>query len=207
MFQRRFKYGRSCVAGAIIVGLAILPQTTSAQAPDLNDPERRAIEEMFAAYNDALVRRDYTALRDYLEVPFIVLDATTRVAADLDALTAGLQRLREAMDSQSYATSTPGPSRFLVLSAARVLMSRSVRHYRKDGGVIDQRANVYVLRRSAGRWRIEGTIQQEPTYVPSLAEGAPRAKSPRPCLEGRCGPKPDGCGFDETGTSDRLESY
>jgi hypothetical protein len=150
------------LAVATLVGLSAQP---AAQRQGLTKADERAIEEMFVSYNRALIEKDYVALREHLESSFIVIDATTQVVSDLDAVIEGFRRRREAMDPQGYATSTPGAAHFLVLTEDRVLMDRAVRHYKRDGTLLQEQANVYIVSRSSGRWRIAGVMRQDPSQV------------------------------------------
>lgn len=150
------------VAVATLVGLSA---ETIAQQKALSDAEKQAIETMFVSYNRALVEKDYLALREHLELPFIVIDDTTRVVSDLDGVIEGFRRRREAMDPQGYSASTPGPALFLPLTESRVLMNRAIRHYKKDGTLLEEQANVYIVSRSSGRWRILGVMRQDPSQV------------------------------------------
>jgi hypothetical protein len=50
------------------------------------------------------------------------------------------------MDQQGYATSTLGPARFIRLAEDRVLVDRAVHHLKRDGSVLVERANAYIVR-------------------------------------------------------------
>ena len=150
------------LAVATLAGLSAQP---AAQRGDATDPEKQAIEEMFITYNRALIEKNYTLLGEQLAVPFIVVDSTTRLVGDLNAVAEGLRKVREAMDQQGYATSTLGPARFIRLAEDRVLVERAVRHLKHDGSLLAERANVYIVRKSSGRWRIAGTMPQDPKFV------------------------------------------
>ena len=153
------------VAVATLVGLSA---QTIAQQKALSDADREAIEAMFVSYNRALIEKNYTALREHLESPFIVIDDTSRVVSDMDTVIEGFRRRREGMDPQGYSTSTPGPALFLPLTESRVLMNRAIRHYKKDGTLLEEQANVYIVSRSSGRWRILGVMPQDPSQVGKL---------------------------------------
>ena len=120
---------------------------------------------MFATYNRALIEKNYRLLGEQLAVPFIVVDSTTRLVGDLNAVVEGLRKVREAMDQQGYATSTLGLARFIRLAEDRLLVERAVHHLKHDGSLLVERANVYIVRKSSGRWRIAGAIQQDPKFV------------------------------------------
>ena len=150
------------LAVATLAGLSVQP---AAQRGDAADVEEQAIEEMFVTYNRALVEKDDKLLREQLAVPFIVVDATTRLVNDLSVVVEGLRKVREAMDVQGYATSTLGPARFIRLTEDRVLVDRAVRHLKHDGSLLVERANVYIVGKSSGRWRIAGTMPQDLKFV------------------------------------------
>jgi hypothetical protein len=74
------------LAVATLVGLSA---QTVAQRNGLSDADKGAIEAMFISCNRALVEKDYVALREHLESPFIVIDDATQVISDLDAVVDG----------------------------------------------------------------------------------------------------------------------
>src|SRR4029453_4016292 len=107
------------LALATPAGLSVQP---AAQRGDGTAVETQAIEALFVTYNRALIERDYRLLGEQLTVPFVVVDSTTRLVGDLNAVVEGLRKVREAMDQQGYATSTLGPARFIRLTEDRVLV-------------------------------------------------------------------------------------
>ena len=155
-------YGKAKILALAVATLAGLSIQPAAQRADATDVEKQAIEEMFVSYNRALIEKNYRLLGEQLAVPFVVVDTTTRLVDDLNVVVEGLRKVREAMEQQGYATSTLGPARFIRLAEDRVLVDRTVHHLKHDGSLLVERANVYIVRRSSGRWRVAGTMQQDP---------------------------------------------
>ena len=63
------------------------------------------------------------------------------------------------------AKSIPAKAHISVLSGDRVLVNRVIRHYKKDGSLLEARANFYLMTKVSGVWRISGIIPQEATYA------------------------------------------
>jgi hypothetical protein len=117
-------------------------------------------------YNQALVDRNYTELRDrFLHVPFVVVDETPRVITSLEVVVDGLRKTREALDAEGYATTTISSPRVTVLVGDRVLINCRLSHLKQDGSMLTQRANLYVLVKANGMWKIGGIIPQDPAFV------------------------------------------
>jgi hypothetical protein len=116
------------------------------------------IEQTFSNYNKTLVDKKYEELPRYVQVPFIVIDGTSRIITDIGAVVAGLRSNRESLDDKGYATSIPAKARISVLSSDRVLVNRIVRHNKKDGALLETRANFYLMTKVSGTWRISGII-------------------------------------------------
>jgi hypothetical protein len=87
---------------------------------------------------------------DRIYVPY------TRIIASVDAVVAGLHMTRESLDAAGYATTTIEQPRVSVSAKDRLLLNCRLRHLKKDGSLLAERANFYVLVRTAGSWKVGG---------------------------------------------------
>ena len=141
-------------------------QQTAAAGSDPAGSDLRTAVAAFEDYNRALVERDYLKLRDrLLAAPFVVVDDVPRIIASVDAVVAGLRMTRESFDAAGYATTTIEQRRVSVLAKDRLLLNYRLRHLKKDGSLLEERANFYVLVRTAGSWKVGGIIPQDPAFV------------------------------------------
>jgi hypothetical protein len=151
----------------VIAATMMLPVQTVqlSSVGNFGDSDRAEIEKVFSNYNQALVEKKYDELTRYIQAPFVVIDSAPRVITDIGAVIAGLRSNREALDQKGYGTSRPAEARISVLSSDRVLLNRIVRHYAKDGSLLEARANFYFMTKASGTWKISGVIQQDIAYV------------------------------------------
>jgi hypothetical protein len=146
-------------------GYAHSEQTLRADS-DPATSDLRAAVAAFEGYNRALVERDYSKLREqFLYVPFVIVDDASRVITSVDDVVAGLRKTRESLEAVGYTTTTIDQPRVSVLAKDRLLLNCRLRHLRKDGSLLAERANFYVMMRVAGMWKIGGIIPQDPSFV------------------------------------------
>ena len=113
-----------------------------------------------------MIERDYQKLRErFLYVPFVVVDDASRVITSVDAVIAGLRMTRESYEAAGYTTTEIAPSRVSVLANDRLLLNYRLRHLKKDGSLLAERANLYVMVRVAGVWKVGGIIPQDPAFA------------------------------------------
>jgi len=128
-----------------------------------SDADVRSAVAVFERYNQALVDKDYSQLRTHLlHAPFVIVDDTPRVIATVDAVVAGLQKTRESLDAAGYATTRVSVPRTSVLSRDRLLLNCRLLHLNREGAVIAERANFYLMVRVAGTWKVGGIISEDP---------------------------------------------
>jgi hypothetical protein len=164
--------GRLCILACILAsvvprsfGYAHSEQTPRADSDPASSDLRAAIAA-FEGYNQALVERDYSKLREqFLYVPFVIVDDASRVITSVDAVVAGLRMTRESFEAVGYTTTKIDQPRVSVLAKDRLLLNCRLRHLKKDGSLLAERANFYVMVRVAGMWKIGGIIPQDPSFL------------------------------------------
>jgi hypothetical protein len=78
---------------------------------------------------------------------------------------AGLRLARESLDAADYTTTKIDPPRVSLLAKDRLLLNSRLHHLKKDGSLLAERANFYVMVRAAGIWKVGGIIPQDAALV------------------------------------------
>lgn len=126
--------------------------------------DKAAIEQLFDRYSLAYSKKDYAALRDCLQVPFIRLSADTEmwdVQRTMDEAMTYYKNHREALDKDNYDHSEYVRMEIIALRANRALVEQVYRRYRKDGTLLLEAAAIYVVNKSSGEWKICGILSQD----------------------------------------------
>ena len=98
-------------------------------------------------------------------MPFVIVDDGPRVVTSIEAVVAGLRMTRESLTAADYATTRIEPPRISVLAGDRLLLNSRLHHLRKDGSLLAERANFYVMVREAGVWKVGGIIPQDQAFA------------------------------------------
>ena len=145
----------------VITACGILAPRVAAGQGSL-DADAPSAVAAFERYNQALIQKAYSKLRELIHAPFLVVDDSPRVIASLDAVVAGLQKTRESLDGAGYATTQSSRPGISVLSPDRLLLNCRLAHLNRDGTVLAERANFYLMVRVAGAWKVGGIMPQDP---------------------------------------------
>lgn len=128
------------------------------------ESDKAAIGELFDRYSHAYSTKDYAAIRECLQVPFIRLAADTaiwHVQQTMDEVMTYYKNHREALDKDNYDHSQYMRTEVTALGANRALVNQIYRRYRKDGTVLREAAAVYVVSKSSGTWKMCGILDQD----------------------------------------------
>ena len=151
---------RSCMLSCLALAcLFLYPQISIGKnSVGFKDSDKAAVEELLNRYVRAYSTKDYAALRDLLQVPFVRFPEGWEVMGTLDEVMTYYRNQRDPLDKDNYDHTTFVRSRMTVLSADRVLVDRVYRRYRKDGSLLLEAAAVYVVSKSSGTWKLCGTF-------------------------------------------------
>jgi hypothetical protein len=146
--------------------LAILIIATAAfpllgMAADFDASDKSAIDQLFDRYKNAFETKDYGALKECLQAPFVGFRDPLNVVQTLDDLANIYRNERNALDERNYDHSKYTGSGIIALSADRALVNKKFRRYRKDGTVLQETAGIYVVSKSSGKWKICGFMAQD----------------------------------------------
>jgi hypothetical protein len=156
------------IAATAIALLMTMPGAGADQsrAADDRGPDVQAALTAFEGYNQALVTKDYSALRDrYLQAPFVIIDDMPRMIPSVGAVADLLRKTRDSLETAGYATTTISRPRVSMLNRDRLLLNCRLTHRKQDGSVLSERANFYLMVNVAGMWKVAGIIPQDPVYL------------------------------------------
>jgi hypothetical protein len=154
----------STLLTAVSIGTA-WPQQPNPAA--IADSDVRDALTTWDAYNQAMVGKDYAKLRDILSVPYLSGGPAPVVIVDLAEIVERLRNTRESLPER-YGTSTASTPQVTVLSRNQVLVNCRIRHLAKDGSLIREQAQFYILIRLGSVWKLAGNIPQDPNYTGKL---------------------------------------
>jgi NTF2-like protein (DUF6841) len=123
-----------------------------------------AIAQLFDRYSRAYSTKDYAALRECLQVPFIRLPADTAtwdVQGTMDEAMTYCKTHRGALDKDNYDHSQYIRTEIKALGANRALVEQLYRRYRKDGTVLLEASAIYVVSKSSGTWKLYSILVQD----------------------------------------------
>jgi len=149
----------------LVASLLSCPGNALAQkVASFGESDKAAIAQLFDRYSHAYSMKDYAAIRECLQLPFIRLPADTatwNVQGTMDEVMTYYKSHREALDKDNYDHSQYMRTEITALGANRAIVDQIYRRYRKDGTVLLEAAAVYVVSKSSGTWKISGILDQD----------------------------------------------
>ena len=155
------RWYRRMFAPLALIGAVLSSSLAAAQEkPTFTDADKAAIELTLNRYAQAFSTKDYAALRETLQAPFVQFPGGFSVMETLDDVMNYYISLRERQPSE-YDHSSFGESTLIVLSPDRAIFDRNWRRYRKDGSVSLESAGMYVVSKSSGTWKLCGVFNRD----------------------------------------------
>jgi len=149
----------------LVASLLSCPGPALAQKiASFGESDKSAIAQLFDRYARAYSTKDYAALRECLQAPFLRLPADTGmwdVQGTIDEAMTYYESHREALDKDNYDHSEYMRTEIRALGANRALVDQIYRRYRKDGTVLLEASAIYVVSKSSGTWKLCGILAQD----------------------------------------------
>jgi hypothetical protein len=148
----------------LIASLLSCPALAPGQnTASFGNSDKAAIEQLLDRYVHAYSTKDYAALRECLQVPFITLASTAmwNVRGTMDEEMTFYGNQRDALDKDNYDHSQFVQTRITALGTNRALVDQTYRRYRKDGTLLLEAAAIYVVSKSSGAWKLCGVLVQD----------------------------------------------
>jgi ketosteroid isomerase-like protein len=119
-----------------------------------------AIRQFVDGYFASFTAKDYDVLRQDFSAPFVFMDPQPRVVPRLEEVVQVWRGIRESLDSSAYATSRVAQLRVVLLGGGRALANVHWQRLRRNGSLLSEGAEFYVLTRQSGRWQFDGVMGQ-----------------------------------------------
>ena len=161
--------GRLCLAISLVL-LAAVPTVLRAQSPGqkvgrnlqtFETSDQAEITQLINGYFHAFTVKDYAALPNFFQAPFLTSFSKVSVIGTVDEVVQRYHHIRDPLDRTDYATSKAEEMRITALSAESALVDIHWRRYKKDGELFNEGAEILVVSKSSGRWKISGSVGQD----------------------------------------------
>jgi hypothetical protein len=141
------------------------------EAHGFGEADKLAIEKMYDRYAQAFIKKDYAALRECIQTPFVFLPGRGIMVESVDAVITFYRNQRESLEKQNYDHSDIVSTRITPLTADDALINVAYRRYKKDGSLLEEGAAFYPVSKSSGDWKLRGAVAQEPKYFGKVYDG------------------------------------
>jgi hypothetical protein len=146
------------VVAGLAAGSAAAQAPAPAPPPPFSEADRAAAEAVVHRYFAAFSVKDFATFREVFTVPFVVGGREMSVETALEQTTGRYERLRNSFDVQDYASSKATEVRVIPLHAASALAYLHWQRFRKSGDLLNEGAEVMILAKVAGQWKITGNL-------------------------------------------------
>jgi hypothetical protein len=139
--------------------------STAQEARVFGESDKIAIEKMYDRYFQAFIKKDYAALRECVQAPFVVLTGGQMQSLEsVDAIITFYRKQLESLERRNYDHSDIVNTRITPLTPDSALINKAYRRYKKDASLLEEGAAVYPVSKATGAWKLRGLIGQEPQY-------------------------------------------
>lgn len=152
---------RLAMSGAIALVLAAgqaFAQPQQTPPPPFSEADRAAAEAVVHRYFTAFSVKDFVTFREVFNAPFVVGGREMSVETALEQTTSRYERLRNSFDAQDYSASKATEVRIIALHPTGALAYIHWQRLRKNGALLNEGAEVMILAKIAGQWKITGNL-------------------------------------------------
>jgi hypothetical protein len=99
---------------------------------------------MYDRYFQAFIKKDYAALRECVQAPFVVLTGgKMQTLESVDAIMTFYRKQLESLERRNYDHSDIVNTRITPLTSDGALINKAHRRYKKDASLLEEGAAVY----------------------------------------------------------------
>jgi hypothetical protein len=155
------------ILAILAAGLALAGGTAQAQTPTAQPPPMFSSADAAAAtavihrYFAAFTAKDYGAFREVFNAPFVQGGREYRILPSLDDVMTMYRGIRDPLDQRDYSASKVVEMRVVPLHAASALAHLHWQRLKKDGSLLNEGAEVLVLAKVDGQWKITGVLGED----------------------------------------------
>jgi hypothetical protein len=136
------------------------PAASTATVGDTAD-ESAAIHSLVQQYFAAFTAKDYQDFSQFFAAPFLRIGKSIDLIATVPEVVRAWIAIRDPLDHTDYAASRPVQIRVTMLSGGRGMANIHWQRLRRDGTVLDEGAEFYLVTKQSGRWQIDGVMGQD----------------------------------------------
>jgi hypothetical protein len=138
------------------------PALAQSPPPMFTPADEAAARAMIDRYFAAFSAKDYGVFRQVFHAPFVTTrERQLTVLPTLDAVAQMYEAIRNPLDQADYSSSQASEVRVEPLSGASALAHVHWRRMKKDGTLFDEGAEVLVLAKVDGTWKISGVLGED----------------------------------------------
>jgi len=151
------------LAGFISVGaIARVALHASQAGVQIDDAVTTSVSAAVNQYFLAFSNKDYDALRVSVQAPFVVFNRTgVNTLATADDVVSAYRATMERLDQVQYGATRTDAIRVIPLTAETALANVQWHRDRKDGTLLQEGAEVLMLIKASGAWKISGMLSQD----------------------------------------------
>ena len=157
---------RGIVAALLLAGWGVVlaPAVTSAASAAhlaaFTAKDSGAIRALMRDYFAAFTARDYPALERYFTVPFVFVGPRPRVITNLAVVLRAWRAIRASLEHSAYAASKIVQVRVIPMTGTQAMADVHWQRLRRDGTLLNQGAELYLVTKKSGQWQIDGHMEQ-----------------------------------------------
>jgi hypothetical protein len=118
---------------------------------------RAVIDRYFAAFS----AKDYATFREVFTAPYVWGGRQFSTLPTLDDVVQRYQGIRNPLDQADYSASKVVEARIVPLHANGALAHTHWQRLKKDGGLLNEGAEVLLLAKVDGQWKLTGVIPED----------------------------------------------
>lgn len=149
----------------LFVGLALIAVPAAAQAPApppmFSPADAAAATAVIHRYFAAFTAKDYAVFREVFNAPFLQTGRQITTIPTLDGVMQLYEGIRNPLDQADYSASKATEVRLMPLHTNSALANVHWQRFKKDGGLLNEGAEVLVLMRVDGQWKISGVMGED----------------------------------------------
>jgi hypothetical protein len=159
-------HGRHACTRRTLAGVLFLAAGAAAAQPPVPRPmftaaDAAAVTATVHRYFAAFSAKDYGVFREVFNAPFVTDGRPMGIIPTLDLVIQRYEGIRDPLDKADYAVSKAVEVRLIPLRAESALANLHWQRLKKDGGLLDEGAEVMVLAKVDGQWKITGNLGED----------------------------------------------
>jgi hypothetical protein len=137
------------------------PQPAPQPAPMFTPADAAAARAVIDRYFAAFSAKDYATFRQVFTAPYVWGGRQFTTLPTLDDVVQRYQAIRSPLEQADYSASKAVEVRIVPLSANGAFAHVHWRRLKKDGGLLNEGAEVLILAKVDGQWKLTGVVPED----------------------------------------------